>query len=115
VWPADAPSDAPGSLTGIALGAGQTLVVVLSSTGDAFPAKLAADVAFADGREALVRPRPDRAREMDDAVTVLPARGPDGDGGDSVARQLRDLALLHRSGDLSDDEYAAAKRHVLGG
>jgi hypothetical protein len=34
---------------------------------------------------------------------------------DGIAGQLREVAELHRSGALTDDEFAAAKRRILGG
>jgi len=47
------------------------------------------------------------------APAAAPAAGP-GAGSDTVAR-LQELASLHASGVLSDDEFAAAKQKVLAG
>jgi hypothetical protein len=41
-------------------------------------------------------------------------QGGEGQGGD-LAAKLRDLAELHRSGSLTDEEFSAAKAVVLGG
>ncbi|MGN6243229.1 MAG: SHOCT domain-containing protein [Motilibacteraceae bacterium] len=40
---------------------------------------------------------------------------PPADGGTDVAAQLAQLAQLHQSGALTDDEFATAKTQLLGG
>ncbi len=56
---------------------------------------------FAIGRRSAMRAR--QAPESPPAPTAA----------DTVAR-LKELAALHESGQLSDEEFAAAKRRVLG-
>ncbi len=56
---------------------------------------------FALGRRAAMRGRP---------LVALPAAPT---AADTVAR-LKELSALHESGQLSDEEFAAAKRRVLG-
>jgi hypothetical protein len=45
------------------------------------------------------------------AVDVGPGTG----GEDELAKKLEPLDRLHRAGELTDDEFAAAKRHLLDG
>jgi hypothetical protein len=76
-------------------------------------------ILFAVGAELLRR---QVRREFPDAqagggwsalAARLPGRG--GTPGSSPAEELRDLAALHRAGDLDDAEFAAAKAEVLTG
>ena len=52
--------------------------------------------------------------EQAQAAPAAPAPAPPPDGGD-VSSQLQELASMHASGALSDEEFAAAKAKVLGG
>jgi hypothetical protein len=57
-------------------------------------------------------------RLLDEEATTLlerDAAGQHGTAHGSDADELAKLADLHRSGDLSDEEFAAAKRRILGG
>lgn len=47
------------------------------------------------------------------AGIATPAPAPAGDDHDTLLRRLRELGELHRSGVLTDDEFAAAKQAVL--
>ncbi len=51
-----------------------------------------------------------RRRGPEPAVTV---GAPAGIGSDRLAADLADLTGLHRRGALSDEEFAAAKQHLL--
>ncbi|MDV9201832.1 SHOCT domain-containing protein, partial [Streptomyces sp. Wh19] len=44
---------------------------------------------------------------------AAPAPAPPGDDHDVLLRRLRELGELHRSGVLTDDEFAVAKQAVL--
>jgi Short C-terminal domain len=50
--------------------------------------------------------------EQPQAAPAAPAAAP---GGTDVSGQLQELASMHASGALSDEEFAAAKAKVLGG
>ena len=43
------------------------------------------------------------------AATAMPGTG----GEDELVEKLASLDLLHRAGELTDEEFAAAKRHLL--
>jgi hypothetical protein len=68
---------------------------------------LAAGIGYAAGRS---RARGGSEVRAEDAAGNVPASSADED---RVAK-LRDLADLHERGELSDDEFSAAKRELLG-
>jgi hypothetical protein len=61
---------------------------------------------------AIVDPPP--ARPDDGAATSNHGADPLDDDGDELADSLERLATLHRSGDLTDDEFRAAKARLIG-
>ena len=69
---------------------------------------------FAGNPNQLVQQLMNAAAQSGASVSVQDLRGLKANGGKDIATELANLAQLHKSGDLSDTEYDAAKKKLLG-